>query len=398
MSEQLARSVLDHLRGQREAMVELLQQLALAESPSDNPAALSAVLALLADELKRAGMTVRRYRGTTSGGTLYARARQSGKGVPVQMLVGHCDTVWPIGTLRDMPVRLEGDTLRGPGVFDMKGGLVQMIFALRALHELRLSPPAECVAIINSDEETGSSDSRLLIRRVARRAVRAFVLEPAYGPAGKLKTERKGVGGFTVTITGISAHAGLNPEQGASAILELSHQIQRLFALNDPARGISVNVGTIGGGLRANVVAAEVRATVDVRVRTQSDADAVAAAIRGLTPVTPHTTIRVEGGFDHPPMGPSPRNRDLWKQARELGRLLGLELEDASVGGSSDGNTISQYTATLDGLGAVGDGAHASHEQVAISALPQRCALLVLLLLAPVPAEGMEGSLSGEDA
>jgi glutamate carboxypeptidase len=379
-------------------MVDLLQRLALAESPSDDPAAVSAVLALLAGELERAGMAVRHYCGRQSAGMLYARSRQAAKGMAVQMVVGHADTVWPIGTLGTMPVRREGDTLRGPGVFDMKGGLVQMIFALRALHELGLHPPAQCVAIINSDEETGSGDSRALIRRVARRAVRAFVLEPAFGPAGKLKTERKGVGGYTITITGVSAHAGLNPEQGASAVLELSHQIQHLFALNDPARGISVNVGTIGGGVRPNVVAGEVKATVDVRVRTQTDAEQIDTAIRALEPVTPHTAIRVEGGFDHPPMGPSPRNRALWDQARALGRLLGLELEDAAVGGSSDGNTISQYTATLDGLGAVGDGAHASHEQVAIPALPERCALLVLLLLAPILAEQgpPEPSLSGE--
>jgi glutamate carboxypeptidase len=383
-SEQLARSVLAHLRQQREAMVDLLQRLALAESPTDNPAAVSAVLDLVEAELKSVGLAVHRYRGRDSAGTLYARSQPAARGLPVQMLVGHADTVWPIGTLRNMPVRLEGETLRGPGVFDMKGGLVQMIFALRTLRDFDLQSRVRCVAIVNSDEETGSGDSRVLIRRVARRAVRAFVLEPAFGPAGKLKTERKGVGGFTITITGVSAHAGLNPEQGASAVLELSHQIQRLFALNDPARGVSVNVGTIGGGVRPNVVAAEVRASVDVRVRTLEDAEGIEAAIRGLKPVTPHTAIRVEGGFDHPPMGPSPRNRALWDKSRALGRLLGLELEDAAVGGSSDGNTISQYTATLDGLGAVGDGAHASHEQVIISALPERCALLVLLLLSPV--------------
>jgi glutamate carboxypeptidase len=283
-----------------------------------------------------------------------------------------------------MPVRIEGDTLRGPGVLDMKGGLVQMLFALRALNHLGLRPPADGVVVINSDEEIGSPDSTRLSRRLARRAVRAFILEPAFGRTGKLKTARKASGGFTITIKGRAAHAGINPEEGASAILELSHQIQRLFALNDAARGITVNVGTIDGGIRPNVVAPEVRACVDVRVRTRADAAEVEAAIRGLRPVNPQTTIRVEGGIDQLPMEPSPRNQALWRLAQALGRQLGLELEQAAVGGSSDGNTTSQYTATLDGLGAVGDGAHAAHEQAQIPQLVERCALLALLLLSPV--------------
>jgi glutamate carboxypeptidase len=259
-----------------------------------------------------------------------------------------------------------------------------MIYALKAVQELGLQPPAGSVAVINSDEEIGSPDSTPLIRRLAGRAARAFVLEPAFGRAGKLKTSRKGVGSFTVTITGQAAHAGLEPERGASAILELSYQVQRLFALNDPARGITVNVGTIGGGLRANVVAPEVRASVDVRVPTRAAGQEVEAAIRGLRPIDSRTSIRVEGGLEHPPMEPLPRNQALWHLARDLGREIGLELEEAAVGGSSDANTTSQSTATLDGLGAVGDGAHAQHEQVQITALAQRCALLVLLLLAPV--------------
>jgi glutamate carboxypeptidase len=208
------------------------------------------------------------------------------------------------------------------------------------------------------------------------------------GRAGKLKTARKACGSFTITVKGRAAHAGVSPGEGVSAILEMSHQVQRLFALNDAARGITVNVGTIDGGLRPNVVAAEVRATVDVRVQTRADAAAVEAVIRGLRPVNPETTIEMEGGIGQPPMEPLPRNQALWRQARDLGRRLGLELDQAAVGGASDGNTTSQYTATLDGLGAVGDGAHAAHEQARLPALVERCALLVLLLLAPVsPAE-----------
>jgi glutamate carboxypeptidase len=390
MAGQVADNVLGYLRDQRQAMAELLARLALVESPSDDPAAVAPLFPLLSAELEHSGMSVRRFPGRTSAGTLLARPAEKAKGAPLQLLVGHCDTVWPVGAVRRMPVRVEGGTVRGPGVLDMKGGLVQMIYALRAVQELGLRPPARSVALINSDEEVGSPDSTPLIRRLARRAARAFVLEPAFGRAGKLKTARKAVGSFTVTITGRAAHAGLNPEEGASAVLELSHQIQRLFALNDPARGVTVNVGTVGGGVRPNVVAPEVRATVDVRAPTRAAAEEVTAAIRGLRPVNPKTAIHVEGGFGHPPMEPLPRNQALWQLARDLGRQLGLELQEAAVGGSSDANTTSQYTATLDGLGAVGDGAHAPHEHAEVGPMVERSALLVLLLLAPLPADGRD--------
>jgi glutamate carboxypeptidase len=384
MPDSEAEAILTHLRGRREAMTDLLCRLAKAESPSVDHVAIGPVLDLLADELEACGLAVRKLSGHVSGGLLYARPRARVSGRPLQLLVGHCDTVWPVGTLRDMPVRVVGDTVHGPGVFDMKGGLVQLIFALRTLQDLGLSPAADCVVVVNSDEEIGSPDSAPLIRRLAALACRAFILEPAFGLTGKLKTARKASGGFTITVKGKAAHAGVAPEAGVSAILEMSHQVQRLFALNDPARGITVNVGTIGGGVGANVVAAEVRADVDVRVRTRADGIALEAAIRGLTPVDPRTTIVVEGGINQLPMEPTPRNQELWRLARELGERLGLSLDEAAVGGSSDGNTTSQYTATLDGLGAVGDGAHAAHEHTQIPQLVERCALLVLLLLAPV--------------
>ena len=332
-------------------------------------------------------MSVRRFPGRVSAGMLFARPRPRNNKSSLQLLVGHCDTVWPVGTVRQMPVRVESETVRGPGVLDMKGGLVQMLYALRAVRDLGLRAAADSVVVINSDEEIGSPDSTPLIRRLARRAVRAYILEPAFGRAGKLKTARKASGGFTITIKGRAAHAGVNPEEGASAILEMSYQIQKLFSLNDAARGITVNVGTIGGGLRSNVIAAEVRASVDVRVRTRQDAAEVEAAIRGLKPVNPETTIHVEGGIVQQPMEPLPRNQSLWRMAQELGLRLGLELDQAAVGGASDGNTTSQYTATLDGLGAVGDGAHAAHEQARIPQMVERCALLVLLLLAPILRE-----------
>jgi glutamate carboxypeptidase len=384
--------ILEFLQPRRQAMVDLLHLLASAESPSDDRGALARMLEMLATELAGCGLVVRRCRGRASGGMLYARPRRGAKDVPLQLLIGHCDTVWPMGTVGTMPVRIEGESLFGPGVFDMKGGLVQMIFALRAIRELGLRPPADCVAVINSDEEIGSPDSTPMIRRLARLSSRAFVLEPAFGRAGKLKTARKASGGFTITIKGRAAHAGTNPEEGASAILEMSYQVQRLFALNDAARGITVNVGTIDGGVRSNVIAPEVRADVDVRVRTREDAAAVESAIRGLRPVNPRTTIEVAGGIEQDPMEPTPRNQALWRLAQHLGRRLGLDLDQAEVGGSSDGNTTSRYTATLDGLGAVGDGAHAAHEQARIPQMVERCALLVLLLMAPIHSEAPEAA------
>jgi glutamate carboxypeptidase len=391
MNESRVNRIVEYLRRRQRAMTGLLARLAETESPSGDQPALDRILATIATELRCSGMIVRHVRGQESGGMIYARSIFAGaRGAPAQLVVGHCDTVWPVGTINTMPVVTEGQRMRGPGVFDMKAGLVQMIFALRAIKDLSLSLPARCLVLINSDEEVGSRESTPLIRRLAGRATRAFVLEPAFGTSGKLKTARKAVGSFTLVIKGRAAHAGVNPEAGVSAILELSHQIQRLFALNDAARGVTVNVGTIDGGIRPNVVAPEVRATIDVRVRTMDDAAAVESAIRALAPVNPKTSLQIEGGFERAPMEPLPRNQALWRLAKDLGEQLGLTLEDAAVGGVSDGNTTSQYTATLDGLGAVGDGAHAAHEYVDLSRLVERAALLVLLLMAPLTAADLK--------
>jgi glutamate carboxypeptidase len=400
LTDPVVEPILTYLEQRREEMIALLQRLVLIESPNDAPAALRELLEILATELVSSGLSVRRIASRTSGGMLYARQTARPGKTPYQLLIGHCDTVWPAGTLRTMPLRTERDRLYGPGAFDMKAGLVQMIYALRALRELNLPAAANCKVVINSDEEIGSPDSTPLIRTLARRAERAFILEPAFGSTGKLKTARKAVGSFTLTIHGRASHAGVSPQEGASAILELSHQVQRLFALNDGARGITVNVGTIAGGTRSNVIAAEVRASIDVRARTLADAQEVEAAIRRLTPVDPHTTLGVDGRLNHLPMAPSARNQALWRLAQASGRRLGVELEETAVGGASDGNTTSQYTATLDGLGAVGDGAHAAHEQVELSRLVERTALLVLLLMAPIAHvdKHNNGSKAGGDS
>jgi glutamate carboxypeptidase len=374
-----AAGILDWLCGRELEMTALLEQLAEAESPSLEPATLARPFATLADELRSIGFEVARLPGHGSGGHLEARARD--REGAYQLLLGHMDTVWPVGTLEQMPVLADDDRVRGPGVYDMKGGLVQMVFALRALHELHAHAPLVPVVFVNSDEETGSHDSRAHIRRLAAGAQRAFVLEPSFGPSGKLKTARKGAGYFKVTVHGRASHAGLDPEKGASAILEVSHQIQRLFALNDRERGISVNVGTIDGGLRPNVIAPKVTAEVDVRVLHGEDADAVEQAILGLSAVQEGVVVEVSGEIACPPLERTERNVALWRAAQRAAQELGIEIDEATVGGTSDGNITSQYTATLDGLGSVGDGAHASHEYVVASQMPKRAALLALLLL-----------------
>lgn len=378
-----AQALLDHLREHRREMVAFLESLALAESPSSEPASQDAVLGILSGALTGIGYQSRRVRGRGCGDHLYAKPRARARHRPVQILLGHCDTVWPLGTLEEMPVGSADGVIRGPGVYDMKGGLAQMVFALKALRELGVEPCVTPVIFVNSDEEVGSRDSTRHIRRLARVAERAFVLEPSLGPRGKLKTARKGVGRFSVVVEGVAAHAGLDPEHGASAILELSYLIQTLFALNDPERGTTVNVGTIEGGLSPNVVAPGCSALVDVRVRSHEDARRVEDVIRSIEPVTPGVKLRIEGGFGRQPLERTPRNLRLWESARELGTEIGLTLEEAEAGGASDGNTTSLYTATLDGLGAVGDGAHSVHELVYAEKMAERATLLALLLMEP---------------
>ncbi len=378
-----AQAVWAQVRDRRPAMTDLLADLVRAESPSDVPEAQRRVFELLADALRPAGYVATHLPGDTSGGQLYARPADRPHGQPVQLLLGHGDTVWPQGTLETMPVEITDDgRMRGPGVYDMKGGLVQMVFALRTLHDLNLTPSVTPVVFVNSDEEIGSHDSRPRIHRLAKVATRTLVLEPSLGLDGKLKTARKGVGRFTIRITGKSAHAGLDPEAGASAIVELSHVVQKLHALNDAEQGITVNVGMIEGGQRPNVVAPTSHATVDVRVRTRADAQTIETTIHNLEVSTPGVTLDIEGGIRRPPLERTPSNRALWHCAQTAADRLDIELDEGTAGGASDGNETSAFSATLDGLGAVGDGAHAAHEYVDLEKMVERTALLVLLLLA----------------
>jgi len=391
MNMQVPEQIRHYLDSRLRDMVELLEQLVSAETPSLAPSSQNAAFQHLEKALEDASYRVNRIRGRKSGGILLARPRGRVRSQPLQLLLGHIDTVWPTGILSKIPFRESGNRVSGPGIFDMKAGLVQMAFALRALSHLDLTPSVTPVVFVNSDEETGSSDSESWIRRLASRCNRVFVLEPAHGKEGRLKTTRKGVGLFRITLTGRAAHAGLEPETGASAILELSYVIQKLDALNSPRQGISVNVGLVRGGSRPNVVAHESRAMVDVRVLRRRDIPAIQNAIRDLRPETPGVKLDIQGNVGRPPLENTPRNRFLWKRARAAGRDLGLELGESAAGGASDGNKTSRYTATLDGLGPVGGGAHAEHEFVFTDRLPERAALLALLLLQPpLPASVLE--------
>jgi glutamate carboxypeptidase len=374
------------LRERESAMEELLRELAEAESPSREPASQAEVFGLLADALGERGFAVETLPGQDVGPHMLAH-----RGAPAeppepgfQLIIGHLDTVWPLGTLAEMPVERRGERLHGPGVFDMKGGLVQALFAFDALAEVGLEPTSSPVVLIASDEEIGSPDSRQHSIRLARDAGRAFVVEPSFGPSGSLKTARKGVGRFDLRIKGVASHAGIEPEKGVSAILELSRQVQRLFELNDVERGITVNVGTIDGGLGANVIAPEAVARVEARVPRLADVERIEAGIRSLEPTQPGIEIEVSGGFGRPPLERTPRNRRLWEQAQAAAARIGIELDEAAVGGASDGNLASGHTAVLDGIGAVGDGAHAPEEHVIVARMPERAALLATLLTGPL--------------
>jgi len=393
MSQDLPKRILEYLGNHRSEMAELLERLVLCESPSGDRDSLLRVMGLLSDAFAKRSFRPRIIAGKDSGGMLLAMPDDRPRHRPHQLLLGHCDTVWPIGTLETMPARSEDGTFWGPGSYDMKAGLTQGLFAIEALAASGANAlPVTPVFFINSDEEIGSHESTRVIKRFARSADRCFVLEPSLGPEGNLKTARKGVGSFTITVRGKAAHAGLDPGKGASAILELSHIIQKLFALNDPEKGVTVNVGTIDGGLSANVVAPESKASVDVRVPTMEDAAHIEEVIHGIRAETPGTEVEIAGSVRRPPMERTPGNQRLWQLARRGAGELGIEIDQAAAGGGSDGNTTSQFTPTLDGLGAVGAGAHAVNEHMLLDKMVERSALLARLLSFPTLDEAVPAS------
>ncbi len=362
-------------------MIALIRDLVECESPSDEPAAVARFAELVADKV--AGKArVRTLPGGRSGPHLQCEFELPGSEKDGQILVlGHSDTVHPLGSLAGMPFREAGGRLWGPGVLDMKAGIACAIFAARALRELGLPVRRKVLLQLNSDEEVGSESSRPLTEAEARRSVAVLLVEPGTGLEGKLKTARKGVGEYTLSVRGKAAHAGLDFAAGASAVLELARQIEKIAAFSDLERGITVNPGVISGGTRANVVAAEARASIDVRVIRLRDAAALDRKFHRLRPFDRRCTIEVSGGLNRPPMERSPDVVRLFRLAQRLAKELGVELEESLSGGGSDGNfTAALGVPTLDGLGAVGEGAHAPGESVLVSRMADRAALLAKLL------------------
>lgn len=377
------RRLLDDLRPRRDEMLAALIPLVEHESPSGDTAALDALARRLHDALEAIGGRAELIGGGDGPSRVRATFAGSDPAARPALVLCHFDTVWPVGTLATMPARVdaEDDRAYGPGIFDMKASLVIVEWALRAIRDLGLAPPRDVVVLLTPDEEIGSRGSRGLIEQEAARSAHVLVMEaPLAG--GKLKTARKGVGAYTVTIRGRAAHAGVEPEKGVSAIQELAHQILAIHALADPSAGTTLNVGLVSGGTASNTVAGEATARVDVRVSSPEEAGRVEAAMRSLRPVMPGATLEVQGGLNRPPMVRTPAIGALFERARAIGRTLGLDLEEGSTGGGSDGNfTAALGVPTLDGLGALGAGAHAANEHIRISSLPERAALLAALLL-----------------
>ena len=373
----------DFCRANRDWVVETTVSLVAIESPTTDKAAVDRCGAALASRLEAIGGRVTRLPRPDRGDHIRAEFGPAEAGHYQQtqiLLLGHFDTVWPVGQLDRMPLTRSGGRLHGPGVFDMKAGIAIAMLATRALLEAAPTTVHRIVMLWTADEEIGSESSRAAIEDEARRSRAVLVLEPSL-PGGAVKTSRKGCGSYQLTVRGVAAHAGIEPQKGASAVHELAHQILRVNALQDLARGISVNVVQVSGGLRSNVIPDEARATVDVRVPTAAAAVEIDAAFRGLRAVDVRTTVEAHGGIDRPPLERTGLVERLYRQAQDVAREMGQELGEGATGGGSDGNfTAALGVPTLDGLGAIGDGAHALHEHVDIETLPDRAALVAGLI------------------
>jgi glutamate carboxypeptidase len=352
------------------------EAFARLESPSTDKGAVDRCGEDIAARCRAAGAEIRWLRREDRGNHILA----SWPGhEPAILLLGHFDTVWPLHTIAEMPVARDGDRLTGPGVFDMKAGIAVALAAMRALKANDMRHPAIRM-LWTTDEEIGSATSRGDIEAFARLSRAVLVLEPSL-PGGALKTARKGCGQYDLIVDGVAAHAGLDPAKGVSAIHELATQIREIEQLTDLSTGVTVNVGIVEGGTRPNVVAARARAVIDARALTVADAERVDHVLRRLQPMRAGARLTLQGGFERPPMERSPEIERLFELARDVAGELGRTLEEGSAGGGSDGNfTAALGVPTLDGLGAVGDGAHASHEHVIVSELPWRAALVAGLL------------------
>ena len=359
-------------------LLGLTRELVERESPSTDHDALENCAAWLSSRLKELGATVTRLPGGPTAD--HVLAEWPGEG-PRVLLIGHFDTVWPVGQIGRMPIKEQDGKLFGPGVLDMKAGLAIGVTAAKVVAaeiDRRVRPHLRLLA--TSDEEVGSATSREAIEQLARESAAVLVLEPAL-PGGAVKTARKGVGEFEIIAHGVSSHAGADPGAGASAVHELARQITAIEAMNDPGRGRSVNVGVIDGGTRSNVVAERARAVIDVRISRLADADDVERAMAALRPANPRVRLEVTGRINRPPMERTPGVARLYELAREVGGAMGRELREGATGGASDGNfTAALGVPTLDGLGALGDGPHALHEHVIVKELAPRAALVAGLI------------------
>lgn len=379
------RALLAGAHSKQPALLDLIRELVQAESPSENKAAVDTCVALTAAHAKALGGRVKLHRQPAFGDLLEARFGPRSKSGPDgrTLLLGHLDTVWPLGTLKTMPCRLAPDKagearLWGPGTLDMKAGVAMAFTALEMLAEAGLLN-REVVLLLNSDEEVGSPVSRPVTERLAAECAAVYVLEPAQGLA--CKTARKGTGNWRIDIAGVAAHAGVDFEKGASALRELAHMVDTVSGWTDLKRGLTVSVGLAGGGSKTNVIPARAWAEVDVRIARRADGPRIERKFAALKPGDKRCTLTVSGGINRPPMERTRGTVKLYRQARTQAAELGFALDEASTGGASDGNFTSALgIPTLDGMGAVGEGAHASHESVFVEHLAPRTALLAALL------------------
>jgi len=374
------RPLLDYCQSTLDEMLRCLEAAVKIESPTFSRPDVDRMAAFFADRFRKEHGKVRVLRHGTAGsavlGEFWGEKRRGAKPI---LILGHLDTVWETGTLQRMPFRMRGGRAYGPGIFDMKSGIVCGLWAIRALRACGIEPRSPVRFFLNSDEETSSVAFRKQLLAEARKARAVLVLEPA-AAGGALKTSRKGVGEFRITVHGRSAHAGINPGAGVNAISELAKQLVRIEKLARPRQGLTLTVGLIEGGSRSNVVPERASASVDVRIPRRKDRDPLERKVRSLKPSHPEARLEISGGISRPPMERA-MAVELFRRAKELGGQLGMDITEASTGGGSDGNfTAALGVPTLDGLGGVGDGAHAVHEHVIIRELPRRAALLAALI------------------
>jgi glutamate carboxypeptidase len=361
-------------------MVRTICQLVEIESPSDNKPAVDRLSGLLAAKFTALGGQAKFHKSSEYGDHLQVDFAGGSAAKPV-LLLGHSDTVYPLGTLATMPCRVADGRIWGPGVLDMKSGIALMLVAIDGLRSVYRELPRPVTVLLVSDEEVGSASSRRITESLAKQSAGVLVLEPSFGWKGAVKTARKGVGAYTLKVTGKAAHSGLDFERGQSAIVELARQIIRISGFVNLKRGLTLNVGLVEGGTRVNVIPAEATARLDVRVARQPDAAAIDRRLRSLKAFNRKCKLEIEGGMNRPPMERTPGVRTLYRKAVGIAKQFGWSLGEAAVGGGSDGNFTARLgIPTLDGLGGVGEGAHATHESILISQLPRRAALLAGLI------------------